>query len=117
MYTRLVQALPHLIVMPQVAFSAFLTAKTMATRNTFDRKVADFVVCDPSFTVQAVIELDDSSHRGKEAQDASRDKMLADAGYRVLRYARIPDMDRVQADMGVPAHARARLAAGNKSRG
>ena len=45
MYWRLVEALPGEVVLTQVAFSALLTARDRATRNTFDRKVADFVVC------------------------------------------------------------------------
>jgi len=99
MYNRLAQALPDLIVLAQVSFGALLNAKSQATRNTFDRKIADFVVCDRAFQVLTVVELDDSSHKGKEEQDASRDSLLTKAGYRVLRYPRIPDIDQVQRDL------------------
>jgi len=99
MYNRLAQALPDQIVLAQVSFGALLNAKSKATRNTFDRKIADFVVCDRAFQVLAVIELDDSSHKGKEIQDASRDGLLTQAGYRVLRYQHIPDNDQVQKDL------------------
>ena len=98
MYNRLQQSLPDLHVLPQVAFSALLTATTRSARNTFDRKVADFVVCDASFQVQAVIELDDKSHKGRQQQDARRDKTLTDAGYRVIRYSQVPDIAEVKAD-------------------
>ncbi len=98
MHNRLTQALPDLIVLTQVSFSALITAKAYAVRNTFDRKTADFVVCDKAFQVLAVIELDDASHKGKEEKDGARDALLTNAGYRVLRYPNIPDIDRVRTD-------------------
>jgi very-short-patch-repair endonuclease len=98
MYFRLTQSLPDHVVLAQVAFSSLLGAKSVATRNTFDRKVADFVVCSKAFEVLAVIELDDASHKGKGAADARRDEMLTRAGYRVIRYANVPDVDMVKAD-------------------
>jgi very-short-patch-repair endonuclease len=98
MFNRLKGALPQYTVLAQVSFGALLTARLTATRNTFDRKIADFVVCDPAFQVLAVIELDDASHKKKGERDARRDAMLTAAGYRVLRYSRIPDIDRVQMD-------------------
>lgn len=95
MFLRLQEALPGLIVLSQVSFGALLTAKSRAARNTFDRKRADFVICNKSFKVLAVIELDDSSHDGREEEDANRDKLLTDAGYRVLRYRGIPNIEQV----------------------
>lgn len=86
MYFRLRQAFPDDVVLSQVAFSALLTAKDQPTRSTFNRKVADFVVATKAFEVLAVIELDDSSHRGREVQDSKRDQLLERAGYRVLRF-------------------------------
>lgn len=98
MHNRLTQALPDLVVLAQVSFGALLTAQAYAVRNTFDRKIADFVVCDRAFQVLAVIELDDASHKDKAEKDNARDALLTSAGYRVLRYANIPDIDRVRAD-------------------
>ena len=95
MFLRLQEALPGVIVLSQVSFGALLTAKSRAARNTFDRKRADFVICNKSFKVLAVIELDDSSHDGREEEDANRDKLLTDAGYRVLRYRGIPNIEQV----------------------
>lgn len=103
MYNRLVQALPELVVLAQVSFSALLTARSYAARNTFDRKVADFVVCDKAFRVLAVVELDDSSHRGREKEDGARDALLSGAGYRIVRYTRVPDVLQVQEDFTAPA--------------
>ena len=98
MYNRLVQTLPDLVVLPQVSFGALLTARTRAARSTFSRKIADFVVCDRSFKVVAVVELGDKGNKGKSQRDADRDAMLIEAGYRVLRYPRVPDIGRVEAD-------------------
>lgn len=99
MFNRLTQALPDRVVLAQVSFGALLEARDRATRNTFDRKIADFVVCDRALQVIAVIELDDSSHRGREGRDAARDMLLKKAGYRVLRYRTTPDVERVKADI------------------
>ncbi|SDE95664.1 Protein of unknown function [Variovorax sp. CF079] len=102
MYFRLQGALPDLIVLSQVSFGALLSARSTAVRNTFDRKRADFVICEKSFKVVAIVELDDSSHDGKRARDDKRDAQLKNAGYRVLRYRGIPDIDRVQSDFSPP---------------
>lgn len=103
MYFRLRQAFPDDVVLSQVAFSALLTAKDQPTRSTFNRKVADFVVATKAFEVLAVIELDDSSHRGREVQDSKRDQLLERAGYRVLRFKNVPNLDDVQRAVRPPA--------------
>ncbi len=86
-------------VMTQVSMGALLSAKDRATRSTFDRKIVDFVLVNQAFDVVAVIELDDSSHAGKEETDRARDALLQKAGYETLRYASIPDRDRLEADL------------------
>lgn len=91
MYFRLKETFPEHVVLAQVAFSALLIARTKSCRNTFDRKVADFVLCSKSFTVIAVIELDDSSHKGRDREDNARDALLKGAGYRVLRFKSLPN--------------------------
>lgn len=98
-FNRLMAAHPEYIILGQVSFSALLTAKSQAARNKLNRKVADFVVCDKSFTVIAVIELDDSSHAGRARQDAERDSLLTRAGYKVLRYKTTPDLETVKRDL------------------
>lgn len=98
MFNRLKQSLPQFHVFTQVSFGALITAKSRATRNLFDRKIADFVVCDQALQVVATVELDDSSHRNKADSDGKRDELLTAAGYRVLRYKNIPDIDKVKAD-------------------
>jgi very-short-patch-repair endonuclease len=100
MYTQLCSALPGCVVLAQVAFSALLTTRSKPTRNRFDRKVADFVICNKSMAVLAIVELDDASHKGREAIDADRDAMLTKAGYATLRYKSIPPDTQIQSDMG-----------------
>jgi hypothetical protein len=93
------QALPRAYIFPQVSFSAILTTKGFYTRSQFNRKIADFVLCDQNLNIVAIIELDDSSHKGREQQDAARDAMLNEAGYAVIRYAQIPSSAQLQKDL------------------
>lgn len=95
---------PRFFVLSQVAFSALLTSRDQSVRNGFNRKVADFVLCDGDLKVIAVIELDDSSHAGREDKDDARDSLLTGAGYRVQRYQRMPDMARLRS--GLPPVSR-----------
>ena len=99
MYHLLQTALPECTVLAQVAFSALVTAKGWANRNRFDRKVADFVLCSQQLHVITVIELDDSSHAGREREDRERDAMLRLAGYVTLRYANFPTHQALRADI------------------
>jgi very-short-patch-repair endonuclease len=99
MFFRLVEAFPDQIVLAQVAFSALVTTKERAARNTFDRKVADFVICNKAFEVQAIIELDDASHKGRELQDEKRIASLLQAGHKVLRYKTVPNIETLQKDL------------------
>ncbi|MEH3086828.1 MAG: DUF2726 domain-containing protein [Xylophilus ampelinus] len=107
MYFRLREARPDLIVLSQVGFGALLHADHGAVRSTFDRKRTDFVLCDHDFEVLAVVELDDWSHDGREAADAARDALLTDAGYMVMRFRGMPEVDelRMELDRWIgPAH-------------
>jgi len=96
MYWRLKETFPGSVVLAQVAFSALVTSEPRH-RNYFDRKVADFVLCDPALKVQVVLELDDASHKGRERADAAREKILTRAGYKLLRLANVPDQDDLKA--------------------
>ena len=104
MFWRLVStfAAPEFVVLTQVSFGALLTAKGGASRYSFAQKRADFVLTNKGFKVLAVIELDDSSHKGREGNDAGRDAMLIEAGYKVLRYTGIPEAEKLKADVFPP---------------
>lgn len=99
MYLELAAALPNCIVLAQVALSSLLTTNSKPTRNRFDRKVADFVVCSKELEVLVVVELDDPSDKSNLISDADRDAMIANAGYKMLRYASIPDQAALRKDV------------------
>lgn len=91
-FHRLERALPGYYVFPQVAFASFLThdssmagSTRIALRNRFDRKMADFVVCErETLSIVALVELDDRSHRA--TNDQQRDEITRSAGYRTVRF-------------------------------
>lgn len=99
-YSRLVKSLsPNFIVFPQVAFSQILAVQG-GTQNqnqwlfrTMSQKVADFLVCKKDLTMVAVIELDDSSHNGKEESDKRRDAIIRGVGLMSLRIPRTPPQE------------------------
>jgi very-short-patch-repair endonuclease len=102
MYFRLCSTFPELVVLSQVSFSALLISQQQSTRNGYNRKVADFVLCTKAFDVLAVIELDDKSHKGREAADEVRDSWLKSAGLRIVRYPQIPDAVQLLTDFATP---------------
>ena len=90
-FLRLSVALPDFYIFPQVSFSAFLEpanysseSKKMSIRGTYSQKYADYVVTNKAFEVIAIVELDDRTHN--EQKDRARDKMLNQAGSRVIRW-------------------------------
>lgn len=99
MFLILSSALPECVVLAQVAFSALVTADGWPSRNRFNRKVADFVLCSKNMNVIAVIELDDRSHIGREHHDRERDAMLKQAGYTTIRYPNIPTTETIRQDV------------------
>jgi very-short-patch-repair endonuclease len=75
-----------------VPFAALLTVDRKLSgkarwslRARFDRKIADFVVCERlSLKVIAIIELDDRTHDAKADRD--RDAITNAAGYQTFRF-------------------------------
>lgn len=100
MYFRLRETFPDHVVLAQVAVSSLINSRSKTTQSTFDRKVADFLLCTPSFDVLAVVELDDPSHKADAEADAASDAMLMEAGYQVLRFDRVPDARELKAAVG-----------------
>ncbi|GBG14974.1 uncharacterized protein NMK_2575 [Novimethylophilus kurashikiensis] len=104
LYFRLVQALPEHIVLAQVQLSRLLGVKKgnnyQAWFNRINRMSADFVVCKKDSSIVAVIELDDATHQkeDRQAADAKKDKALASADIRVIRWQAkaIPDVAAIQ---------------------
>lgn len=90
-YFTLRLALPEYVVLAQVAISQLISVKgkgIQAIRNKISPLVADFVVCDKSFQVLAVIELDGNSHDHPRRQraDQNKEKALTGAGLKLLRW-------------------------------
>ncbi len=91
-FHRLQRALSAYHVFPQVPFAALLTVDRKLSRKArwsirvrFDRKIADFVVCERvSLKVIAIIELDDRTHDAKADRD--RDAITKAAGYQTFRF-------------------------------
>jgi very-short-patch-repair endonuclease len=100
MYFRLRETFPDHVVLAQVAVSSLVNSRSKSTQSTFDRKVADFLLCTPAFDVLAVIELDDANHKADAEADAASDAMLMEAGYQVLRFDRVPDAKELKAAVG-----------------
>jgi very-short-patch-repair endonuclease len=107
LYFRLVQALPEHIILAQVQLSRLLGVKKgnnyQAWLNRINRMSADFVVCNKDSSIVAVIELDDATHQkeDRQAADAKKDKALASAGIRVVRWQAklIPDIAAIQSTL------------------
>lgn len=101
-FFRLKEALePRYIVLAQVSFNALIWAGSRDIRNRFNRKMADFVIYDGNLNIIAVVDLDDASHQGQEQRDADRDCLLHEAGIKVIRYPRLPDIQQVQRDFNL----------------
>lgn len=104
LYFRLVHALPEHIILAQVQLSRLLGVKKgnnyQAWFNRINRLSADFVVCNRDSSIVAVIELDDATHQkeGRQATDAKKDRAMASAGVRVVRWhaKSIPDIVAIQ---------------------
>jgi len=104
LYFRLVQALPEHIILAQVQLSRLLGVKKgnnyQAWFNRINRMSADFVVCNKDSSIVVVIELDDATHQkeDRQAADAKKDKALASANVRVIRWQAkaIPDVANIK---------------------
>jgi hypothetical protein len=90
-YNRLSEALPDYRILTQVALGALLLPNVRSNssayyraRASFSQKIADFVICNREMFVVAVVELDDRTHNAD--RDTKRDRMLEQAGYKVIRW-------------------------------
>ena len=78
-------------VFPQIAMAAVMDTRdglsqtsAMGIRNTFDRKIVDFVIVDANMHVVMLVELDDRTHNA--TKDARRDEITTSAGYATARF-------------------------------
>lgn len=102
LYHRLTQALPDKVILAQVSFSRFLRTKGGSKKENWRQfskarqKVADYLICEKDFTIRIAIELDDSTH--KKEKDERRDKYLASAGIKTVRWnvKNLPSKEQIQ---------------------
>ena len=86
-------------IFPQMSYGRIVRVKkgeNSKYRNRFDKKIADFVLCEKDKAVaQLVIELDGSSHQleKKMERDTRVDKMMAKIGVPIL-HLKTSSMDR-----------------------
>ena len=99
LYNRLREAMPEQVVLAQVAFSSLLMARDRTLRHSFRAKVAGFVVCTRHFDVIAIVQLSDDPSRRREPAEKEDDALLSSSGYKVLRYAEVPDAATLKADL------------------
>jgi very-short-patch-repair endonuclease len=101
LYKRLKEALPEYHIFAQVQLSRFIDVKKGHDFNQWfnriNRMSVDFVVCDESLKVLAVIELDDSSHRDphRQKQDDKKNKALKSAGIKIIRWQKTPSKEEI----------------------
>ena len=98
---------PHYIVLSQVDMKQVLRVKDRRNerrwRGVIAQKSLDFVVCDHSTTVVAVIELDDKTHQRADRQrsDADKERALKDAGVKLWRVRNVPSVQQIQKAFGL----------------
>ncbi len=100
LYRRLVEALPECVVLPQVQLARALRFKRgqrdHAVWNRICQLSIDFLIVRPDTSIIAAIELDDSSHRRADRQDADARKghALQSAGVPLIRWrvGKMPDV-------------------------
>ena len=112
MYLRLREAAPEQVVLSQVAFSSLLMARDRALRHSFRGKVADFVVCSRHFEVIGIVQLTEDAQRSRRDADNEADALLTSSGYKVIRYADVPDAPTLKEDIAkLPVPEAPKLAA------
>lgn len=78
-------------IFPQIPYARLIQVKKgfeKQKRNTFDKKIVDFVLCDKERAVaKLAIELDGASHQNERTQvkDAKKDEMFRQVGLPLLR--------------------------------
>ena len=104
LYPRLVAALPHCLVLPQVQLIQALRFKhgrrDQAVWNRICQLSIDFLIVRADTSIVAAVELDDSSHRASRRQDADARKAhaLKSAGVALIRWqvTKLPDVESIR---------------------
>lgn len=89
-FNRLTSAFPNHHIFPQVSMGAILDVSKaenksiQAGRNTFNKKIIDYIIYSKDKKIVAIIELDDKTH--DKDKDEKRDAMLLQAKYNIYRF-------------------------------
>ena len=85
----------QLLICPKVRIEDFIWTdwekygltwkEEQAARNRIKSRHIDFLICDINLNVQCGIELDDSSHANTQKEDAFKDNVFREAGFRNYR--------------------------------
>lgn len=103
LYWKLKESLgEEYVVLAQVSFSRFIRTKggdKKSNNSMFYKarqKVADYVICKKDFSIVAIVELDDKSH--KNERDKERDSIIESAGLKIVRWnvKQIPTSEEIQ---------------------
>lgn len=97
-FTRLKEILPEANILAHVSFDALLTTKFPRTRRKYEKLFADFVVLDKDCRVIAVIALGDAVTTRRSRSSIDEDALLDAAGYRVIRYYKVPEYQQLRED-------------------
>lgn len=96
MFSMLTSSTPgNYTVLCQVSFNAFLKCDNISFRNTFNRRMCDFLIVDENFIPVLCVELDDASHTRKSiiSKDKLRDDILSAAYIPTERFIGLPDSE------------------------
>lgn len=98
-YRRLNQLISKQHIFAQVSFDTLLTTKHAHTRYKYRNFTADFVILDDQLHVLTVIILTEGQHLKRIQLAAYKDDLLKLAGYRVLCYGQIPEIEQLRKDL------------------
>lgn len=95
-FTRLKAVLPEANILAHVSFDALLTTKFIHTRRKYEKLFADFIVMDKECRVLSIISIGELNSIKKQKAAHYQDAILETAGYRVFRFAYIPDYEHIR---------------------
>lgn len=98
-FSRLKEVLPNHIILAHVSFDALLTTKYYRTRHKYRNMVADFVVLDEYYQIQAIVAVDDPMALRRSHTAEYKDSLLTMAGYSVIRYDDVPEYFQLRQDL------------------
>ncbi len=110
LFIRLMEALPERVILAQVAMQTLVgikkknNPKWQTQFNEINQKHVDFVVCRPDFSVEAIVELDDSTHQrtNRIKSDVVKDVAFSAINYPLIRFhvRHMPSVEEIREAIG-----------------